>query len=64
MFTSMFSQVAKGGCSTFLKSSKKNFAVNEKVIKMRIKSVSSIEKITKAMKMVYNIEKLILTNLF
>ncbi len=31
---------------------KKNFAVNEKAIKMRIKSVSSIEKITKAMKMV------------
>ncbi len=59
MFTSMFSQVAKGGCSTFLKASKKNFGKNEKAIKMRIKSVSSIEKITKAMKMVRYIEKLI-----
>lgn len=35
----------------------KNFGVNEKAIKMRIKSVSSIEKITKAMKMVKNILK-------
>lgn len=35
-----------------LKFSKKYFGKNEKVIKMRIKSVSSIEKITKAMKMV------------
>ena len=32
--------------------SKKNFAVNEKALKNRIKSVSSIAKITKAMKMV------------
>ncbi len=31
---------------------KKFFGKNEKAIKMRIKSVSSIEKITKAMKMV------------
>lgn len=30
----------------------RNFAVNEKAIKMRMKSVQSIEKITKAMKMV------------
>jgi len=36
----------------FLNIAKKNFGKNEKVIKMRIKSVSSIEKITKAMKMV------------
>jgi hypothetical protein len=32
---------------------KKFFGKNEKAIKMRIKSVSSIEKITKAMKMVF-----------
>jgi hypothetical protein len=32
--------------------SKKFFGKNEKALKMRIKSVSSIEKITKAMKMV------------
>lgn len=31
---------------------KRGFAVNEKQIKMRMKAVSSIEKITKAMKMV------------
>ena len=31
---------------------KRGFAVNEKQIKLRMKSVSSIEKITKAMKMV------------
>lgn len=36
-----------------LKINAKNFAVNEKAIKMRIKSVSSISKITKAMKMVH-----------
>lgn len=31
---------------------KRGFAVNEKQIKLRMKSVTSIEKITKAMKMV------------
>ena len=34
------------------KATKKNFGANEKVLKARIKSVSSIAKITKAMKMV------------
>lgn len=49
MFTrNMMSRIASG----FLKVSKKNFGKNEKAIKMRIKSVTSIEKITKAMKMV------------
>ena len=52
MFTIMFSHLAKGGCNSFVKSSKKYFGKNEKAIKMRIKSVTSIEKITKAMKMV------------
>ena len=36
----------------FMKNTKKFFGKNEKVIKTRIKSVSSIQKITKAMKMV------------
>lgn len=36
----------------FFNISKRFFAVNEKAIKNRIKSVSSIAKITKAMKMV------------
>ena len=36
----------------FIQNAKRTFAVNEKQIKMRQKSVSSIEKITKAMKMV------------
>ena len=36
----------------FVQSSRRGFAVNEKQIKMRMKSVKSIEKITKAMKMV------------
>jgi hypothetical protein len=36
----------------FYKISKRFFPVNEKAIKNRIKSVSSIAKITKAMKMV------------
>ena len=36
----------------FLQQSRRNFGANEKIIKQRRKSVSSIEKITKAMKMV------------
>ena len=52
MFTTMLSQLKKGGSNNILKTSKKFFGKNEKAIKMRIKSVSSIEKITKAMKMV------------
>ena len=36
----------------FLQNTSRSFAVNEKQIKMRSKSVKSIEKITKAMKMV------------
>lgn len=46
----MFKQCSS--VSGFLNYSKKFFGKNEKAIKMRIKSVSSIEKITKAMKMV------------
>jgi hypothetical protein len=46
------SVIAKGNANSFLKSSKKFFGKNEKQIKMRIKSVTSIAKITKAMKMV------------
>lgn len=42
----------RGFSSSFLNISKKFFGVNEKAIKNRIKSVSSIAKITKAMKMV------------
>ncbi|CDW74190.1 atp synthase gamma [Stylonychia lemnae] len=38
--------------SVVLRESRRGFAVNEKQIKMRMKSVKSIEKITKAMKMV------------
>ncbi len=49
MFTSM---LAKGNANPFFKQSKKYFGKNEKQIKMRIKSITSIEKITKAMKMV------------
>ena len=37
----------------FLKTSAKSFGVNEKALKTRIRSVTSIAKITKAMKMVY-----------
>lgn len=55
----MFKFVTKGIFSnktstinSLFKESKKNFAKNEKAIKLRIKSISSIEKITKAMKMV------------
>lgn len=43
---------SKGISTALFNLSKKFFGKNEKVIKMRIKSVSSIEKITKAMKMV------------
>jgi hypothetical protein len=46
----MFNKVLK--MPTFYNISKKFFGKNEKQIKMRIKSVTSIEKITKAMKMV------------
>ncbi len=48
----MFSHLTKGSSNSFLKQSKKFFGVNEKAIMMRIKSVTSIAKITKAMKMV------------
>jgi len=44
---------SKGISSALFNLTKKFFGKNEKAIKMRIKSVSSIEKITKAMKMVY-----------
>ena len=57
MFTSMLSHLSKGNVNSFTKQSKKYFGKNEKVIKMRIKSISSIEKITKAMKMVRLINK-------
>ncbi len=43
---------SKGISTALFSFSKKFFGKNEKAIKMRIKSVSSIEKITKAMKMV------------
>lgn len=43
---------SKGISTGFYNTSKRFFAVNEKAIKNRIKSVSSIAKITKAMKMV------------
>ena len=36
----------------FYNATKRSFGVNEKAIKMRMKSVENIEKITKAMKMV------------
>jgi len=48
----MFSHLTKGSSNSFLKQSKKFFGVNEKAIMMRIKSVTSIANITKAMKMV------------
>lgn len=47
---------SKGITTGFNNISKRFFAVNEKAIKMRIKSVSSIAKITKAMKMVKKIK--------
>ncbi len=49
----MFNSFKKIGINSMYQNNKKNFAVNEKAIKMRIKSISSIEKITKAMKMVF-----------
>jgi hypothetical protein len=45
---------SKAVSTGFYKISKRFFPVNEKAIKNRIKSVSSIAKITKAMKMVNN----------
>lgn len=54
MFTSI---TTKGNTNCLFKLSKKFFGKNEKQIKMRIKSITSIEKITKAMKMV-NLYKL------
>ena len=48
----MFNSIKKIGINTIYQTNKKYFGKNEKAIKMRIKSVSSIEKITKAMKMV------------
>jgi hypothetical protein len=51
----MFKNAFNMSMQSFFKTSKKNFGKNEKAIKMRIKSVSSIEKITKAMKMVSNV---------
>lgn len=48
----MITKLGKVSTNFFNKTSVKTFAVNEKAIKNRIKSVSSIEKITKAMKMV------------
>ena len=49
----------KGISSALFNLSKKFFGKNEKAIKMRIKSVSSIEKITKAMKMVIITKKFV-----
>jgi hypothetical protein len=49
----MFNSFKKIGINSVNQANKKYFGVNEKSIKNRIKSVSSIEKITKAMKMVY-----------
>jgi len=43
---------ARYSCNSLYNVSKAGFAVNEKVIKLRMKSVGSIQKITKAMKMV------------
>lgn len=43
---------ARYSCNSLYNVSKANFAVNEKVVKLRMKSVGSIQKITKAMKMV------------
>jgi hypothetical protein len=51
----MFNSIKKYGMNNIYQTNKKYFGKNEKAIKMRIKSVSSIEKITKAMKMVNNI---------
>lgn len=51
----MFNSLKKIGINNIYNSNKKYFGKNEKAIKMRIKSVSSIEKITKAMKMVIKI---------
>lgn len=48
----MFNSFKKIGINNIYQTNKKYFGKNEKAIKMRIKSVSSIEKITKAMKMV------------
>jgi F-type H+-transporting ATPase subunit gamma len=39
-------------CMSMMQVSQRNFAVNEKQLKIRMKSVGSIGKITKAMKMV------------
>jgi hypothetical protein len=50
--TNMLSSIRKIGTTSLFQTSKKYFGKNEKAIKMRIKSVESIEKITKAMKMV------------
>lgn len=45
--------MAKSGpCASMFLTPERGFAVNEKQVKMRMKSVQSIEKITKAMKMV------------
>jgi len=43
---------ARYSCNSLYNVSKANFGVNEKVIKQRMKTVGSIQKITKAMKMV------------
>jgi len=43
---------ARYGVNSLVSTPKATFAVNEKIIKLRMKSVSSIQKITKAMKMV------------
>ena len=53
----MFSHFAKSTSNSFLKQSKKYFGKNEKAIMLRIKSVTSIAKITKAMKMVLYFNK-------
>jgi hypothetical protein len=52
MLSKLFFKSGVNNVNNLVKNSKKYFGKNEKAIKMRIKSVSSIEKITKAMKMV------------
>ena len=48
----VMNMAAHNNSAAIVVASRRNFAVNEKQIKLRMKSVTSIEKITKAMKMV------------
>ena len=49
----MLLKFSKSSYNNFQSVAKKNFGANIKAIKTRLKSVTSIEKITKAMKMVF-----------